>query len=130
VLDPARLSRGDLIEMDVQLEAEPIFQARTVISGVLEIIEDDPAAFGVRDFGELGQIRLVSRLLDKVLVGLVPVRGRATTYEMVEIDGNEWLLHTGITAQLPPRSASSSPIVLVGVAEQGRFWTDVRRVLF
>lgn len=129
-VDPARLRRGDLIEMDVQLEAEPIFQAGAVISGVLEIIQDDPAAFGVRDLGELGQVRLVSRMLDKVLAGLVPVRGRATKYEAVEIDDEEWLLHTAVAAQLPQRPAPARPVVLVGVAEQGLFWKDVRRVLF
>lgn len=128
-VDSARLRRGDLIEMAVQLEAEPIFQAGAVISGVLEIIQDDPAAFGVQDLGELGQVRLVSRMLDKVLAGLVPVRG-ATKYEAVEIDGEEWLLHTAVAAQLSQRPAPARPAILVGVAEQGLFWKDVRRVLF
>lgn len=129
-VDPSRLSRGDLIEMDVQLEAEPIFQAGAVISGVLEIIQDDPAAFGVQNLGELGQVRLVSRMLDKVLAGLVPVRGRATKYEAVEIDGENWLVHKALSAQLSERRVPARPVVLVGVAEQGLFWKDVRRVLF
>ena len=129
-VDPARLRRGDLIEMDVQLEAEPIFQARAVISGMLEIIQDDPAAFGVRDLGELGQVRLVSSMLDKVLAGLVPVRSRATKYEAVEIDGEEWLVHKAVAAQVAQLSVPARPVVLVGVAEQGLFWKDVRRVLF
>jgi hypothetical protein len=129
-VDPARLRRGDLIEMDVQLEPEPIFQAGAVISGVLEIVQDDPTAFGIRDLGELGQVRLVSRMLDKVLAGLVPLRGRATNYEAVKIDGEEWLVHTALTGQLTQRPARPVPVVLVGVAEQGLFWKDVRRVLF
>jgi hypothetical protein len=130
VVNPSRLRRGDLVELDVRLEAEPIFQAEAMISGVLEIIQDDPAAFGVQDFGGLGQTRLVSRMLDKVLAGLVPVRGRATNYEVVEIDGEEWLLHTSLWSQLGQSPVPSRPVHLVGVAEQGQFWKDVRRVLF
>lgn len=129
VVAPGRLRRGDLIEMDVQLEAEPIFQAGAVISGVLEIIQDDPTAFGIQDVGELAQVRLVSRMVDKVLAGLVPVRGRAVNYSAVEIDGEEWLLHTDLIARLPERP-STTPVFLVGVAQQGLFWKDVRRVLF
>lgn len=128
-VEPGGLRRGDLIEMDVQLEAEPIFQAGAVISGVLEIIQDEPAAFGLRDLGELGQIRLVSRMLDKVLAGLAPVRGRAVNYEAVEIDGGEWLLHTALTEQLFERPVGR-PVFLVGVAQEALFWKDVRRVLF
>ena len=67
--------------MDVQLEAEPIFQAGAVISGVLEIVQDDLAAFGLRDIGELAQVRLVSRIVEKILAGLVPVRGRSPLLE-------------------------------------------------
>lgn len=130
VVDPGRLRRGDLLEMEVQLEAEPIFQADAVISGVLELIQDDPAAFGVRDLGELGQVRLVSRMVEKMLAGLVPVRGRAANYEAVELDGAEWLVHTALTAQLAERPAKVRPLFLVGVAQQALFWKDVRRVLF
>jgi len=96
---------------------------------VLEIIQDDPAAFGVQDVGELAQVRLVSRMVEKVLAGLVPVRGRALNYQVVEVDSEEWLLHTGLIAQLQPRPAATS-VFLVGVAQQGLFWKDVRRVLF
>jgi hypothetical protein len=125
----ARLRRGDLIEMDVQLEAEPIFQAGMAVSGVLEIIQDDPAAFGMSDVGQLAQLRLASRMLDKVLAGLVPVRGRAMNYEAVRIDGEEWLLRTDLLTRLPER-LPTTPVFLVGVAQQGLFWKDVRRVLF
>lgn len=129
-VEPGRLRRGDLIEMEVQLEAEPIFQASAMISGLLEIIQDDPQAFGVRDLGELGQVRLVSRMLDKVLAGLVPVRSRATKYEAVEIDGEEWLVHKAVAAQISQGPVAARPVILAGVAEQGLFWKDVRRVLF
>lgn len=128
-LAPSRLGRGDLIEMDVQLEPEPIFEAGMAVSGVLDIIQDDPPAFGVDDLTQLAQIRLASRMLDKVLAGLVPLRGRAVNYGAVEIGDEEWLVHTDLIAQLtaPPATV---PVLVVGVAQQGLFWKDVRRVLF
>jgi hypothetical protein len=130
VVEPDRLKRGDLVELEVQLETEPIFQAGAVISGLLDIIEDDPVAFGVHDLGELAQTRLVSRLVDKMLAGLVPLRGRALNYEVLEIDGSEWLVHTAIASQLEGRPGATPPVILVGVAQQALFWKDVRRVLF
>jgi hypothetical protein len=123
------LRRGDLIEMDVQLETEPIFQAGMAVSGVLEIIQDDPAAFGMADVSQLAQLRLTSRMLDKVLAGLVPVRGRAVNFVALEIDGEEWLVHKALVANLA-EGAPTGPVFLVGVAQQGLFWKDVRRVLF
>lgn len=129
VLAPSRLRRGDLIEMDVQLEPEPIFEAGMAVSGVLDIIQDDPPAFGVDDLTQLAQIRLASRMLDKVLAGLVPLRGRAVNYAAVQIDDEEWLVHAYLIAKLttPPPTV---PVFVVGVAQQGLFWKDVRRVLF
>lgn len=129
VLPPSRLRRGDLIEMDVQLEPEPIFEAGMAVSGVLDIIQEDPEAFGMEDLGQLAQIRLMSRMLDKVLAGLVPVRGRALNYEVVEMDGQEWLLHRSVLDQISP-PAPAIPLLIVGVAQQDLFWKDVRRVLF
>lgn len=129
VVPPGRLRRGDLIEIDVQLEAEPIFQAGMAVSGVLEIIQDDPAAFGMPDMSQLAQLRLTSRILDKVLAGLVPVRGRAVNFVALEIDGEEWLVHKALVANLDG-GAPTSPVFVVGVVQQGLFWKDVRRVLF
>lgn len=129
VLPPSRLRRGDLIEMDVQLEPEPIFEAGMAVSGVLDIIQEDPAAFGMEDLGQLAQIRLTSRMLDKVLAGLVPVRGRALNYAVVEMDNQEWLIHRSLLAQIAP-PAAANPVFLVGVTQRDLFWKDVRRVLF
>lgn len=129
VFRSADLSRGDLVEMDVQLEAEQIYQASAVISGMLDIVQDDPAAFGVQDLGEMTQLRLVSRMLDKVLAGLVPVRGRCLQYLAVEVDGQDWLVHQDLASQLNSEVVVR-PVFIVGVAQQALFWKDVRRVLF
>jgi hypothetical protein len=130
VIDPDRLRRGALVEMEVRLEAEPIFHAGTVISGVLDLVQDDPSAFGISDLDELAQVRALSRIVEKLLSGLVPLRGRGFDYEVIELGGAEWLVHRALLDQLAERPSESRPLYLVGVAEQSLFWKDVRRVLF
>ena len=59
IVDPATLVRGQLFEAEVRLEAEPIFQAGTVISAFLEILQEDPALFGVSDTDQLIQMSTI-----------------------------------------------------------------------
>lgn len=130
VIDPATLTRGTLVEIDVILEAEPLFQARTVLSGVLDIIQEDTALFGVDDLGPLAQSAVLNRMLDKLLVGLVPLRGQALDYVVVRLgDGGELVVHRSVYDQLSD-SPPTQPLFLVGVAEQSLFWKDIRRIVF
>lgn len=50
-------------------------------------------------------------------------------FDVVEIDGAEWLVHRELLASLPAPPATA-PAIVVGVAQQGLFWKDIRRVLF
>lgn len=130
IVDPERLRRGQLVEVEVRLEAEPIFHVGAIVSGVLDIVQDDPAVFGVQNSAELAQMRAINRMLEKLLVGLVPLRGRAVDHEVVELQGKEWLVHRAMLDHLAERPSQVRPLYLVGVAEQALFWKDVRRVLF
>jgi hypothetical protein len=131
LLNPTSLQRGDLVELEVELEAEPIYQAGAVISGVLDLLEDNPAMYGVQNVDELADVRAVNRMLERLLAGLVPVRGRAVDYRVVEIGGKEWIVHRNALAQLEGTSAlQTRPLFLAGVAEHSLFWKDIRRVLF
>ena len=130
VIDPSTLNRGCLVEMSVTLEAEPIFQARTVMSGVLDIIQDDASFFGIEDLGPLAQGAVISRMLDKLLVGLVPLRGCAIDYVViVDTSGRDLVVHRMVYEQIVD-DLDSEPLFLVGVAEQALFWKDIRRVVF
>jgi hypothetical protein len=129
IVDPASLRRGQLFEVEVRLEAEPIFEAGAVISEVLDIVQDDPASFGVSDVDALRQMSAVDRILAKLLGGLVPVRATVIDYEVVEVRGRELLVHRTVLTQLA-ETPTSRPVHVVGVAEPQLFWKDVRRVLF
>jgi hypothetical protein len=131
IVDPDELARGQLLEVEVQLEAEDIFRVSAVVSALLEIIEEDSEIFGLDPYGKLTQVKSVNRILEKLLVGLVPVRGYATDYEVVEFGEKEWIVHRRLLNELSPTEfPSTRPLCVVGVAEQALFWKDVRRILF
>lgn len=130
IIDPENLTRGNLIEAEVQLEASDIFRVSSVLSTILEIIDENPEMFGVEG-PNLTQGKAAGRVLDKLLVGLVPISGVAIDYQTVAVDDKEWIVHRKLLASLADaESLSTYPLHVVGVAEQSLFWKDVRRVLF
>lgn len=131
IVDPAKLARGQLLEAEVQLEVEDIFQFNEVVSTVLEIVQDDPEMFGIDLDERFGQVRSINCILEKLLVGLVPIQGYATDYRVVKLGKREWIVHCGLLNQLTSTdSLTIYPLYVVGVAEESLFWKDIRRVLF
>ncbi|MHB8464247.1 MAG: DUF6414 family protein [Acidimicrobiales bacterium] len=130
IVDTDELARGQLLEVEVELEAEAIFRVSAVLSSVLEIMQENLELFQADSYAELAQASAVNRVIEKLLVGLIPVRGRSVDFGVVELNHKEWLVHNGILSQLEegdkPRSR---PLYLVGVAEQSLFWKDIRRIL-
>lgn len=128
LVDPEDLSRGTLLEAELQLEASDIFRVSSVLSTILEIIDENPAMFGV-ETTNFSQGKAAGRVLDKLLVGLVPVNGVAVDYRVAAVDNKEWIVHRELLSKLT-ESPKTIPLHVVGVAEQSQFWKDVRRVLF
>ena len=124
-----RLTRGQLVEVEVELDPEPIFQMSTVMSTMLDIARDAPEIAQTGGYEQLGQIESVGRVLEKLLAGLIPVRGRALDYAAVDVGGTQQLVHKDILAKTD-RMETSRPVNIVGVAEEALFWKDIRRVLF
>lgn len=127
VLDPSRLKRGQLLEIEVELEAEEVYRVSQTLTALLDIVEQDPELFGLTDREGLREGGALVRVLEQLLVGLVPIRGRATRYRVVERADRTLLVHEDVLAQL---DVVSEPLWVVGVAESSLFWKDVRRVLF
>lgn len=131
IVDPCDLVRGRLLEAEVQLEAEELFGVSAVTSALLDIMEDSPELFGFDAQRGLVQVRAIDRVLQKLLVGLVPVRGQATDYSVVPLEGKEWVVHRrALQAWKGVQVLRTRPLYLVGLADQAHFWKDVRRVLF
>jgi hypothetical protein len=130
IIDPAELRRGQLLEVEVELEAESIYRVRAILGAMIEMLAENSEADPMELPG-MGETMTGARILEKLLVGLVPLRGRAINYRHVYLDGKEWIVHERLVGHLhaTPRM-QVSPLHLVGVAEADLFWLDLRRVLF
>lgn len=130
IINSDKLTRGQLLEFEVELEAEEIFHVSTLVSELLDIIREEPKMFGVDPGGELLQVKSVNKMLAKLLVGLIPIKGNAFNYRVVEIDEKKLIVHKDLLTEFSESDLSTFPLYVVGVAEHSLFWKDVRRVLF
>ena len=131
LVDPCTLHRGELLEVEVELEADPIFRMATIITTFVGLMEDNQEVFQNAVSGQLPEIRSVARLLDSLLVGLVPIRGRLVDFKWMRIGNREVLVHQSLLSQMPADELREAyPAFLVGVAQNDLFWKDIRRVLF
>jgi len=131
VIDPQTLGRGDLIEVEVVLEADPIFRVSAIITTIRGILEENMQLFSSEDVAQLAEMRSIRRLLESLLADLVPIRGTLVDYRVAEIGGSEYLVHSDVFNQFDePGDPALCDVVVVGVAERDLFWKDIRRVLF
>ena len=131
VVDPSAIGRGELFEVEVQIEPEPIFRAVAIISTISKIIEENTVLFDQADLPQLAMTRAVTQVLDSLLAGLVPIRGRLLEYQALTLDGQQVLVHKSIIDGLKrAEELTLHPVFVVGVTEGGSFWKDVRTVVF
>jgi hypothetical protein len=131
LVDPSRLKRGELLEVEVELEADDIFRIRTIMSTLLDLVEENPELIGTQERGDLAMATTANRVLEKLLAGLVPLRGRSTNYQHITLADKDWLIHQQLLDTLADRARlPSRELNVVGVAEVALFWKDLRRVLF
>ena len=102
IVDPNAMRRGELLEVEVELEADPIFRMASVITTIQELMEDNELLFGHEMTAQLPQMRSVAQLLEGLLFGLVPIRARLVSYRSASIGGHELLVHLSVLEKLPP----------------------------
>ena len=84
VFDPHELTRGALLEIEVELETEFIFQMSSVVQALVGMVKKNPAMFG-HDEEEIAELSNISGIIEELLVGLIPLRGRAVDYSVVVV---------------------------------------------
>ncbi len=125
------LVRGELIEIEVELNAEDIFRVGAVVGAFLEMFQEAPELLGPDVREQLRQALSMNAVLTKLLAGLVPVRGQAIDYLTVRAADQEWVIHRMVLQQLRKGWVKhTQPLDVVAVAEASLFWKDIRRVLF
>ncbi len=131
VVAEADIRRGDLFELDIELEAEPIYGVSAAIASLIALFEQAPEMVPEDDRDNIRQVSAVAKMLDRLLGGLVPVRGRAVDYRVLRRGDGDSVIHNSLVAQLSEEERGAlQPLVVVGVAEHELFWKDIRRVLF
>ena len=128
--DGAQMKRGNLFEVEVELEADESFQVSTIMATLLELLDAMPQIPATLDLQGVVNAIAGTRLLNSLLAGLVPVRGRVLDYSHVLVDDHELVVHRQLLEQLPEPHPETRPLYVVGVAEERLFWRDIRRVLF
>lgn len=124
----SRLKRGDLLELEVELSADPIYRFNLTMAELSDLATKYPEmmnAPGARDVME--QVGPISKMLEQLLVGLVPIRARCLSLGLVEYGGNSLIIRKTDAESL---GLETQPIDIVGVTDLDQYWKDVRRVLF
>ena len=130
VIYPESLNRGHLIELEIELRAEPIFELTSIITAMQGIVEEAPQLLQGSEYS-YQQLAAGNRVLAKLLVGLIPIRCLAVDYHVVLFNGRMVLVHKRLVSQLPTDSHwEPKPLWVVGVTEEQFFWKDVRQILF
>lgn len=123
-----RVTRGELVEFRVRLSADPVFRLGAMVSEFVGMADDYPEMF--ESGGTLASLREaqpIGKVLDRLLVGLIPIRAVAVDYSVVTIEGKKYVAHNGLIGNL---GLKTEPLQVVGVTEQAGYWKDLRRVLF
>ena len=131
LVDASSLRRGNLFEVEVELEADSIFRMTSIITTLRELITDNEEMFGSDVTRRLPEMQAMAQVLDSLLAGLVPIRGRLIKYSWTTIGNRDILIHELLAAQIKCHSTfTQCPAFMVGVAQGNLFWKDIRRLLF
>lgn len=127
-IDSAALTRGEIVEFKVRLSADPIFHLVTLVSEFKGMAQDYPSMIsGNGGFDQLHEIEGISKILQRLLAGLIPVRAEVLDYVIVENSTKKYLVHIDALQGL---DIEYKPLEIVCVTELDAYWKDIRRVLF
>lgn len=130
VVDASRLKRGDLLELEVALEADPAFKLAETMNAFTRLVGEDTAALGLGNVDGIEEATALTRLLDQLLGDLIPIRARAVNYDQVSDGGRTYLVHRDVLARLTEPPSAREPVWVCGFCDAGLFSKDPRRVLF
>ncbi len=131
VVDFANIRRGDILEVEVELEAESVFAVASAMRVLGKMLEDSESFRDTTTDNSSHLPAEMVRVLDGLLVGLVPIQGRLVDYEAARIKDQEVLIHRSLLEQVESESClETNAVYLVGVTQDDLYWKDIRRVLF
>jgi hypothetical protein len=123
------IKRGNILEMNIRLEADRLFKIITVGTNLLGLVDGKEELFGLLG-KEMDKASPTIQVLKELSVGLVPVCGISRSHCVIEVDGKSLVVATDVLAQGGELLASARELELVGFTEEGSYWRDLRRTLF
>lgn len=129
----ASINRGDLVEVQVELSSERIYDYYTVFDDLLDLLREHQGVLDIDDqqVFELGDFFV--KTVDTLLVDLIPIVGEVQTHQVVQTeDDRRYVLPSDIAEPLDDmyESVSTAPLKVSGLIEEELLWQDKRRVLF
>lgn len=121
------IHRGDIVEIDIKVEADQFFKVITMGTTFLDLMNGRENLFGI-SAADVREVAPMIEVLRELLVGLVPMRGLATSHSVVEVAGQQVAIAKELLGN--EVQGGARPLELVGFAEADSFWRDLRRTLF
>jgi hypothetical protein len=121
--------------LEVTLEAEWIFRFSKVFQELIEIIQEDPKLFDT-DSDSIREGKTINRVIQRLLSDLIPIRGRAIDYLVIQLDEDKVVIHRNLYEYLmehgiaDSRAFSKEELYIVGLTERTLYWRNIRQVLF
>lgn len=129
-VEASSLQRGALAEVRVALRAHSMFDLSVFIQAAGGLIQRHPGLLPVPDPDAIRQLMDLGEFLNELMEDLVPIEGLATTYKVVQVaDDAVWIVDIPALSAIFEGEVCSSPLRVVGVAQQRGFWKDTRQVL-
>jgi hypothetical protein len=128
-IDMATLDRGDLIELTVKLEPDPVFAFSAAVSSMSDLVKDHQEEFGL-SAGLFATVSAFNDVLERLLIGLVPVRARVTEYVVLRHSGAAYLVRRSLLCPTVLADPSVDEVDVVAVTDRALYWRDLRHVLF
>lgn len=124
------LHRGTLLELQVELRAAHIFRMSSIVSEMIDIFRDLPQSI-VALHEQVVPVESMVRLIERFLVGLIPIESRAIEFITFTYGEQEYIVHRALLRALrPSERPPTGDLYIVGVTERDLYWKDIRRILF
>ncbi|SEC92850.1 Uncharacterised protein (plasmid) [Tsukamurella tyrosinosolvens] len=121
------LSRGDLLELDVRLEADESYATNSVMREIASLSEDIQIPGLDSSDPMISELKSYTKLVDHFMAGLVPIRCKVINVRLLDREGEKYLVESGCADRF---ELETSEVELVAVLDKECFWKDIRRVLF
>lgn len=124
-----KFSRGDLVEVEVELSVDNLYELIAITDSFGDMAEAAPQILGGTETANvMNMADPVRKLLDQLMAGLVPIKAKALNHVVIMRDENPIVV---ARSELDGDERSEAQdLYIVGVTEGARYWRDLRRVVF